>query len=409
MTYLAVSLAITAAGLILCYLLFHVTPTAGKTLNAVLIEDFSNSFHLGSWTVGEWFAIPTILSEAVLLVVAAQTGFIDGPRVMANMAIDSWLPRRFVTLSDRLTIQNGLLLIGVAAAVLLAYTRGSIAILVVMYSINVFVTFSLSQTGMVRFWIRHRSDPSWRRHLSIHLTGLVLCLAILGVMLATKLQDGGWITVAITCGFIALCFAIRRHYHNVSARLRAVEEALQDLPAQRHTVREFEPRKPTAILLVGGYAHLGIHCLLTIFRLFPETFRNVVFVSIGVIDSELFKGEDRIPALEQHTRANLRRYVDAAQRLGIPARSAYRIGTEVVDEAAVLCLELQREYPRGVVFAGEVVFDEPRWYDSLLHNNTSDAIQRRLRFAGLPVVILPVRLQRQVRAQRGAATPAAEI
>ena len=99
MTYMAVSLALTAAGLIVCYLLFRVQPVEGKTLNAALVEQLTGGLHIGSWAVGHWFAVVTIVSEAVLLLVAAQTGFIDGPRVMSFMAIDLWLPRRFASLS----------------------------------------------------------------------------------------------------------------------------------------------------------------------------------------------------------------------------------------------------------------------------------------------------------------------
>jgi amino acid transporter len=398
MTYMAASLALTAAGLIMCYLLFRVQPVEGKTLNAALVEQLAGGFHVGSWAVGHWFAVVTIVSEAVLLLVAAQTGFIDGPRVMSFMAIDSWLPRRFASLSERFTVQNGVLLIGLAATALLAYTRGHIGILVVMYSINVFATFSLSETGMVRFWIRHRkTDPQWKRHLPIHATGLVLCFSILCVMLSMKLMEGGWITLAITFVCIALCFAIHRHYQGVARRVREVEQSLEEvaLESPDEAVREFDPKKSTAVILVGGYARLGIHCLLQIFRTFPETFRNVIFVSVGVIDSEYFKGAEHLEALEKNTQKNLARYIEVAHKLGIPARSVYRIGTDVVEEASQLCLELAKQNPRAVIFAGEVVFDEPRWFDGLLHNDTAYAIQRRLRFAGVTVVILPVRLRRK--------------
>ncbi len=98
----------------------------------------------------------TLVAEAALLFVAAQAGFIDGPRVMANMAHDSWLPHRFAQLSERLTMQDGVLLMGGASLATLLCTRGDITDLVTMYSINVFVTFSLSQLAMLRYWIRQR-------------------------------------------------------------------------------------------------------------------------------------------------------------------------------------------------------------------------------------------------------------
>ncbi len=105
---------------------------------------------------GETFIVLTLFSEAMLLVVAAQAGFLDGPRVLANMAVDSWVPHRFAALSERLTTQDGILLMGGAALAALLYTGGNVGHLVVMYSINVFLTFSLSMLAMLRFWCRHR-------------------------------------------------------------------------------------------------------------------------------------------------------------------------------------------------------------------------------------------------------------
>src|SRR5207249_5634071 len=109
------------------------------------------------------------------------------PRVMANMAVDSWLPHRFASLSDRLTIKDGVLLMGGSAAALLLLTRGSIDALVVMYAVNVFLTFSLTEIGMCRHWISSRKeDPQWIRHISVHVVGLTLWLTILGTMVVEK-------------------------------------------------------------------------------------------------------------------------------------------------------------------------------------------------------------------------------
>ena len=142
-----------------------------------------------SWKFGGALALITIFSEGALLLVAAQTGFVDGPRVMANMAVDYWFPHRFASLSDRFTIQNGVLLMGGAAVLLLVYSRGNITTLVVMYSINVFLTFSLSELGMSRFFIKNRkTEPHWKKHLPVHLTGLTLCLTILIITIDRKIS-----------------------------------------------------------------------------------------------------------------------------------------------------------------------------------------------------------------------------
>src|SRR6185503_4144170 len=161
MLYMACSLALTASGLILCYLLWNVTHEPGKTMNAVLAERIS-----GGWTGGSVFVVVTMLAEGALLVVAGQAGFLDGPRVLANMAVDNWLPRRFAALSDRLTTQNGILLMGSASMAALLFTHGNVQSLVIMYSINVFVTFSLSMLGMSLLWSRRRGRPYFKRWTS---------------------------------------------------------------------------------------------------------------------------------------------------------------------------------------------------------------------------------------------------
>ncbi len=124
MLLMATSLAITAAGLLLSYLLWQARPVEGKTMNAVLLERVANGWVFGEVAVGRAFVVIALLSEGALLFVAAQAGFIDGPRVMANMAHDSWLPHRFSALSDRLTMQNGVLLMGATSLAMLLYTRG---------------------------------------------------------------------------------------------------------------------------------------------------------------------------------------------------------------------------------------------------------------------------------------------
>ncbi|MEP7236166.1 MAG: APC family permease, partial [Ignavibacteriota bacterium] len=180
MLYMSVSLAVTAGGIMMCYLLFNASPEPGKTMNAVLLGKFAGTWMLGDIHIGNIFIWVALGSEAALLIVAAQAGFIDGPRVMANMAGDSWLPHRFTSLSDRLTMQNGVIIMGVAAMVTLLITGGDVTTLVLMYSINVFATFSLTMLGMVRHWIKERHQrKDWYKKIVIHVIGLTLCLSIL--------------------------------------------------------------------------------------------------------------------------------------------------------------------------------------------------------------------------------------
>src|SRR6185312_9743511 len=122
MFYMGTSLSFVAAGLLLVYLLYHVTSVPGKTLNAVLFEQMTSAWP--GW-LGKGFVIVALVSSAALLFIAAQTGFLGGPRVLANMAVDRWMPSRFANLSDRLVTQNGVLLMGAAALVVILTTRAS--------------------------------------------------------------------------------------------------------------------------------------------------------------------------------------------------------------------------------------------------------------------------------------------
>jgi K+ transporter len=263
-----------------------------------------------------------------------------------------------------------------------------------MYAINVFVTFSLSQLSMCRFWWRDRQKhPTWKKHIVIHLVGLVLCVSILTVTITQKFQQGGWVTLAVTGALIAVCFSIRRHYLAVKRNLRRLNDVLMELPASsQQAPKELDPMQPTAVLLVGPYTGLGVHTLLSARQLFPTYFKNFVFISIGVIDSATFKDVEEVEEVRARTEASLKRYVELARRLGIASDYRFSVGTEVVQEAERLAKQVGKEFPRSVFFAGKLVFEEQKWFYRLLHNETANAIQRRLQLAGLSAMVLPVRV-----------------
>jgi amino acid transporter len=406
MVLMATSLALVAGGILLAYMVLGVEPArdaAGhmtdEPMNSILVKRFSQGWHVGGIDLGTPFVVITLVSEGALLFVAAQTGFIDGPRVMANMALDSWMPHQFSALSERLTMRNGVYLMGGAALACLVYTRGNIDLLTVMYSINVFVTFSLSNLGMSRLWIGARErDPMWRKHLSVHLIGLVLCVGVLIITLIEKFTKGGWVTLVVTGITIALCYGVRMHYRMVAARVRKLNEELKPIlegPAEKVTpaMGELDPEQSTAVLLVGSFGGLGVSTLLQIDRVFPGQFKQVVFISAGVIDSGTFKGADEIDALRKSIADTLTQYVQFARtKIGWAADSDMVVGTEAVAELERLCREVHLRFPRSVFFAGKLIFREPTWWHRLLHNETAHAVQRRLEFDRLPMVVLPVRV-----------------
>jgi hypothetical protein len=311
------------------------------------------------------------------------------------MAHDSWAPRWFSSLSERLATENGILLMGGSALAALWYTGGNVGALVIMYSINVFVTFSLSMTGMCRhWWSRRGHDPLWRRRLALFIVGALLCAAILVVTVVQKFTEGGWITLAVTGLCVVTAFLIHRYYRRVGEKLKLLDQTLgQLMTTGEPNMAPVDPKLPTALILVGGYSGLGIHTMLNVVRFIPDHFRNFVFASVGVVDSGNFKGSGAVDDLRRHTDESLARYVDLARRLGVPATACSAIGTDAVDELESLCLDAARKFPKVTVFAGQLVFEKDTWVHRFLHNQTAYALQRRLQWAGLPMVILPTRVR----------------
>jgi len=389
MLYLAVSLAVTASGLLLCYSLFDIKPVTGRTLNAILADST-----FSGWYLGAVLAFITILSEGALLVVGAQSGFAGGPSIMANMAKDSWLPRRFSALSERLTMQNGVLLMGVASIAVLLYTKGSVTALVVMYSINVFLDFTLSQFGMAKFFFQNRDkDKAWASHIVIHIIGLILCATILIITIYEKFGEGGWMTLVLTSALIGLCYLIKSHYLKVRKGVRQLEEILSALPAgQVPNEEQLDPNERTAIILVSGYNGFGLHSWLSVFKEFPKLYHNFIFVAVAEIDSGAFKGISEIAALRASIAEQLEKYVALARSYGYAAGYRMDVGTDVVETATNLCQNIVQEFPKSSVFTGKLVFRQENPFQKILHNETAFAIQRRLQWEGITTVILPIRV-----------------
>ncbi|MCX6338997.1 MAG: APC family permease [Candidatus Aureabacteria bacterium] len=400
MRYMAVSLAFMAMGLMFAFILFGAQLQAGKTLNAVLFERIA-----GDWgRTGYLFVLITLISEAAILFVAAQTGFLDGPRVLANMAMDRWVPTRFAMLSDRLVTQNGILLMGAAGLALMLLSRGSVRFLIVLYSINVFITFVLSQLGMVRHWWRSREKFSpWRKKLFVNGVGLVLCVFILISVTIAKFNEGGWITLAVTGTLIAIVIAIKSHYTHTARLLRNLDaliavtessspEIIPGVAPRPRAGQDFDPQARTAVVLVNGFNGMGLHTLFSIFRMFGDVFRNFVFVQIGLVDAGVFKGAHELDQLEGKVKSDLDRYVSYMQKHGYYAEGISHIGTDVVDEITQLGTKILDRFPQAIFFAGRLAFPQDSFLSRWLHNYVVSAIQKKFYSEGIPFFVLPIRM-----------------
>ena len=395
MVYMAVSLSFVVGGLLLAYLLYQVTPVEGKTLNAVLFEKLT-----AAWpeNLSKAFVIAAMGSSAALLVIAAQTGFVGGPRVLANMAVDRWMPTRFATLSDCLVTQNGVVLMGLAALLIVLSTSAAVNIMVVLYSINVFITFSLSQLGMVKHWWQVRAtDTTWRKKICINGIGLLLTGGILILLCVVKFDEGGWVTLLVTGAIVGLSFWVKNHYRQTQKKLFRLNELVAAALADEAIVQEKTPppcdtNARTAVFLVNGFNGLGLHTLLAVVRMFPKVYTNFVFVQVGVLDAGNFKGADEVENLRSHSQEQVQKFVSYMGKRGFYAEAHVALGTDIVEEAAKLCVVIADKFPQAQFFAGQLVFKDESFATRWLHNHTVFELQRRLYQHGRAMLILPIQV-----------------
>jgi hypothetical protein len=386
MLYMAISLAFTAGGILLCYLLLDIKPIAGKTLNAIVADTvFIRCPSL---------AFLTILSESALLIVGSQTGFIGGPRVMANMAADKWLPRHLANLSERLTMRNGILLMAIPSLALVLFTKGNVSVLVIMYSINVFLTFSLSQMGMCKYFIKYRNKiPRWINGFAISFFSFVLCFSVLIITMFEKFSKGGYITILITGFVVVICYSIRHYYNKIKQTVRKLQKNYLDKVTTNSVVNSesLDTEAMTAIQVVHDFNGFGINIFFSILKQFPNLYKNFVFVSVAKIDSQSFKNAEEIQHLEEARIMALEKYVKFARSNNIPAMYYFKTGTDAAEEICALCREAVIQFPKSTVFTGLLRLEKESFYHKFLHSELPHSIEERLQEHGITTVILPIK------------------
>ena len=183
-------------------------------------------------------------ATALILVLAANTSFADFPRLSSLLARDRFVPRQFATLGERLVFSNGILVLAGFAALLLVAFRGETHALIPLYAVGVFISFTLSQSGMVHYWWTRRG-PGWRHRLAINGTGALATGIVTIVIAATKFTHGAWIVVIVIPMLVVTFLAMHRHYEEVAEALTL--DGLEGPPEFQHTV-----------LVLVGDVHRGV-------------------------------------------------------------------------------------------------------------------------------------------------------
>jgi K+ transporter len=322
---------------------------------------------------------------------------------MANMAIDHWFPKRFASLSDRLVTMNGVLLMGIGSIILMVISKGSVALLVVLYSINVFITFTISQAGMVRHWwlVRGKQVP-WKRKLTINGIGLILTSFILVSVIVIKFRQGGWVTLVITGLLIYLALIIKRHYFRTALKLQKVrlnayneiKKLIGQRPCEDRTLKKvsFNKEGKTAIILVSGFGGTGLYTFLRILENFKGVYNNIVFIRVGILNSKIYRGTEDMELFKKHVKEDGEKYVNVANQFGLYGKSIWTIGTDPVDEIYRIVKKIRPRLSGAAFFGGQLVFSRTFYLSKLLHNHTIFSIQKRFFKFGIPIVIFPIKI-----------------
>ncbi|MFI8802995.1 APC family permease [Micromonospora chalcea] len=306
---------------------------------------------------------------ALILFLAANTAFNGFPVLGSILAQDRYLPRQLHTRGDRLAFSNGILFLAVFAVVLIIGFQAEVTKLIQLYIVGVFVSFTLSQAGMIRHWNRHlrnERDPEARRRMlrsrAINTFGMVMTGVVLVIVLATKFLLGAWIAIVAMAVMYVVMLGIRRHYDRVAEELEPTEQR-GVLPARNH-----------AIVLVS--------------KLHKPTLRAVAYARATRPDTLTAV---TVNVDEQDTREL---QADWERReLPVPLTvidSPYR---EITRPILNFVASVRRESPRDVVTVFIPEYVVGRWWENLLHNQSALRLKGRLLFEpGVMVTSVPWQL-----------------
>ncbi|HEX4879157.1 MAG TPA: APC family permease [Limnobacter sp.] len=392
LAYVACALAFGAASLAALYLLWDVRAEPTMALNGVLFERVFTGI---GW---DWpYVIAGLLVmlglETAVLLLAAHVAFSIGPRVLSTMAMDSWLPHQFRYLSNRMVTKNGTLLMGGLALLAIYLSAANVDLLVVLFSINVFLVFSLSLLGLSVYWWRHREEKRWFKGLLSAGLGFVVSASILLGTIVTQFFQGGWVTMLITAIVVAICLAVRNHYRDTRARIAKVDEAFAMIQyGSESSPPDLIAGGNTAVFVVGNSRGGGLHALLWVQRMFPNHFQNFIFINARTVDSNVYGGRETLEALRVDASVSLNYFVNFCRSHGLRAKSYLGFGTDAVAELTRLAQQVSDDHPNAIFFTSKLVFDNENVLTRLLHNQAALELQRRLHNAGQQMVILPMRL-----------------
>ena len=320
-----------------------------------------------------------IAMTGIILVLAANTAFNGFPVLASILARDGFLPRQLASRGDRLAYSNGILILAFMAIGLIVAFNAEVTRLIQLYIVGVFVSFNLSQLGMIRHWTRllkTERDPAVRRRMfrsrAINTFGLAMTAVVFVIVLLTKFLAGAWIAILAMGVFFMLMRGIRGHYDNVGREL-TVEADDQVLPTRVHAiVLVSKVHKPTMRALAYAKASR------------PNVLEAVLVDADSVSTSRILEEWDE-------------------RRIDVPLKVLYSPYREVIRPIVEYVRSIRDANPRGVVAVYIPEYVVGRWWEQVLHNQTALRLKGRLLFTpGVMVTSVPYQLRSSVVAKQRA-------
>jgi hypothetical protein len=349
---LGLILIVLFVGITFLVYVFHVVPVAGETTNSQLAR-----FVFGQSPL--YYLIQAV--TALILVLAANTSFADFPRVASFLARDGFVPRQFGNRGDRLAYSNGILILTVLSVSLLVVFHGETHALIPLYAVGVFLSFTLKQASMVRYWLRGR-QPGWVSGVSVQAVGATATGVVMVIIAVTKFTHGAWIVVVLIPTLVVAFVAVRRHYDQVARQL-SIDGAEMEPPLAAHIV-----------LVLVGDVHRGVLRAIRYARALSEDARGVY---IEITPEQTRRVEERWDRF-------------AGGMPLVVLRSPYR---SVVGPLQEYLDHLQRQATDRLVTIILPEFIPARWWQHLLHNQTALLIRGALLFRrGVIITNVPYHL-----------------
>ncbi|MFL6109637.1 MAG: APC family permease [Marmoricola sp.] len=323
-----------------------------------VFSDFSPGFYF------------VIAMTGIILVLAANTAFNGFPVLGSILARDGFAPRALGSRGDRLAYSNGILFLAAVAIVLIVAFKAEPTRLIQLYIVGVFVSFNLSQLGMIRHWTRHlktEKNPAERRRMyrsrAINTFGLAMTAVVFVIVLLTKFLAGAWIAILAMIVFFVIMKRIRKHYDRIEAEL---------------VIGDADPIMPTRV-----------HAIVLVSKLHKPTMRALAFAKAtrpNLLEAVYvgFEQDETDKLLEDWDQ----------RRIDVPLKVLYSPYREIIRPIVQYAVEIREANPRGVVAVYIPEYVVGKWWEQLLHNQTALRLKGRLLFTpGVMVTSVPYQLR----------------